>query len=135
MSGGTLHSLIGVAGAYPFKHLKESIAPLALCVEGVHPKIKPRAFGLSDTRREEEVGLLTNSVIGIPDTGLVYRSWSLMKYGDAFSYFTGMKAENRVSGFFWNAGMMASLPMSLISPLRKVLMISLPSPGEGPSEK
>ncbi|KAF2450221.1 hypothetical protein P171DRAFT_516150 [Karstenula rhodostoma CBS 690.94] len=135
MSGGTLHSLVGVAGGYPFAHLKESIKPLALSVDGVRPQSKPRSFGLSGTRREEEVGLLTDSVIGISDTGLVYRSWSLMEYGEAFSYFTGMKAANRVSGFLWHAGLAMSLPMLLISPLRKMLTSVLPSPGEGPSEK
>ncbi|KAJ4354131.1 uncharacterized protein N0V89_005864 [Didymosphaeria variabile] len=134
MSGGTLHSLIGVAGSYPFTHLKESIKPLALCLDGVHPKNRPRAFGWSGTKRQDDVGLLTDSVIGIPDAGLVYRSWSLMDYGEGFSYFTGMKAANRVSGFFWHAGLIASLPMLLVSPIRKLLTSVLPSPGEGPSE-
>ncbi|KAL1608498.1 hypothetical protein SLS60_003440 [Paraconiothyrium brasiliense] len=135
MSGGTLHSLIGVAGSYPFAHLKESIKPLALCLDGVRPKEQPRMFGWSGTKREDNIGLLTDSVIGIPDATLVYRSWSLMDYGEGFSYFTGMKATNRVSGFFWHAGLIASLPMLLVSPMRKLLTSVLPSPGEGPSEK
>ncbi|KAJ4289193.1 hypothetical protein N0V90_011535 [Kalmusia sp. IMI 367209] len=139
MSGGTLHSLIGVAGSYPFVHLKESLRPLALCVKGVRPKCAPRTFGLSGSYREKEVGLLTDSVIGISDTGLVYRSWSLIdegkEYGDEFSYFTGMKAANRMSGFFWHVSLMGSLPLLLVSPIRKFLTKVIPSPGEGPSKE
>ena len=135
MSGGTLHSLLGVAGSYPFSHLKESIKPLALCVDGVKPTDKPLAFGVSGTKKIADVGLLTDSIIGIADTGLVYRSWSLMEYGERFGYFTGMKAANRVSGFLWHTGLMASLPMLLVSPVRKLITSVLPSPGEGPSDK
>jgi hypothetical protein len=48
--------------------------------EGVHPKSKPRAFRMSGMRRKEELGFLTEIVIRVADTGLVYWSSSLMGY-------------------------------------------------------
>lgn len=78
LSVGMVRSLVGVAGAYEVGKLREAIRQLALCVKGKQPEGRPMAFGVVGTKRFEGVGLVTNSVVGISDTGVVYRSGSLM---------------------------------------------------------
>ncbi|KAF2634655.1 hypothetical protein P280DRAFT_538326 [Massarina eburnea CBS 473.64] len=120
-SAGTLHSLITVASSYSFQHLRKSLHPYALCV-GRSPSSSPfipKGFTWLGSIKVKEVGLLTDSVIGISDTTVVYRSWSLMDdYGPRFKYWTGMKARNRVTGFLWHWVLAISLPVLLITPLR-----------------
>ncbi|KAF1840483.1 uncharacterized protein K460DRAFT_371672 [Cucurbitaria berberidis CBS 394.84] len=139
MSGGTLHSLITVASSYPLSHLREASRPLSLCVDGALPAVSPTTLNMLGSHRKPGIGLLTDSVIGISDTNLVYRSWSLMGggeyYGPRFSYFTGMKAANRASGFLWHLAMTAAMPMLLLPPVRKLLTTFVTQPGEGPTKE
>ncbi|CAI6339130.1 unnamed protein product [Periconia digitata] len=138
MSGGTLRSLISVAESYPFQHLKKSIQPYALCVDRPpREPFAPKGYSWKGSAQIEGLGRLSDSVIGIPDTNLVYRSWSLMgeDYGVDFQYWTGMKTANRITGFLWHWIMVVSLPMLVIAPLRWIMLKVVPSQGEGPSEK
>lgn len=137
MSGGTMRSLISVAESYPFQHLKKSLHPYALCADK-SPRdeaFAPKGYWWKGSANIGGLGLLSDSVTGIPDTNLVYRSWSLMDdYGSDFQYWTGMKTANRFTGFFWHWTIVMSLPMLLISPLRWLMLKAVPSQGEGPSE-
>ncbi|PVH94919.1 hypothetical protein DM02DRAFT_692005 [Periconia macrospinosa] len=140
MSGGTLRSLISVAESYPFRHLKESVKPYALCDDKVTPRdepFRPKGYAWKGSATIKGLGRLSDSVIGIPDTNLVYRSWSLMKedYGSEFRYWTGMTTKGAVSGFFWHWMMALSLPMLLVAPLRWIMLKLVPAHGDGPSEE
>jgi short subunit dehydrogenase-like uncharacterized protein len=139
-SGGTLHSLITVASSYSLSHLRKSLQPLSLCADKLPttPPTTPRFYKLTGSHSVPGLGLLTDSVLGVPDTNLVYRSWSLIDggnfYGPKFNYFTGMKAKNRISGFLWHSTMNLSMLMLLLPPVRWLLTSLIPQPGEGPSK-
>lgn len=140
LSGGTLRSLIGVAGTYGIRGMRRAMRPDALCVEGVTPGVAetkaPCWFNVQGSWRSKDVGLLTDSVIGVSDTSLVYRSWSLMDgggyYGSKFRYFTGMQARNRVTGFAWHWVFVGVQLMLLMPPVRWLLLAVVPKAGEGP---
>lgn len=138
-SGGTLATLLGLSDYYSLRQIGESFSPWAFSpVRGQKSSksLVTKIFGLRFVR---QLGILTTSPFGAPNTAIVQRSWGLLDggllYGSNFNYEEYMRTSSRVTGVGIHFAT-TLLPFALsFAPLRFLLKKFVRAPGEGPARE
>ncbi|KAF2101128.1 hypothetical protein NA57DRAFT_65397 [Rhizodiscina lignyota] len=137
-SGGTLLSALTIMDSYSVPQLRQSRSPFSLALsrpQAAKP-LKPLSYRLFGSFRFPGLGLLTDSLCGVQDRQLVYRTWSLLDggafYGPKFTYSSWMRTKSRISAFVFHFGFAAAVVALLFKPLRWLLKKLVKQPGEGP---
>jgi hypothetical protein len=139
LSGGTIHSLVGLFENYPSSYFKDSLKPSALS-----PIDLPAAANNGDGLRlgscyVPDLGVLTESAQTMTDIGLVYRSWGLFDsgafYGPNFSFAAYMRVPNRLIGTLVYYTLQACYRGLTLPPFRALVRRVVSKPGDGPDHE
>ncbi|KAL0259778.1 hypothetical protein SLS55_005518 [Diplodia seriata] len=140
-SGGTLLTVMSLFDHYSLAQIGKSLKPFAL--SPVQPQSQPSSQGLVSTilgvRQDKDLGFLTDWIGAKVDAAIVYRSWGLLDggklYGPKFSFNEHMPTKSTLSGALVHFGMVLSMVLLALPPVRWIAQKFIYQPGDGPERE
>lgn len=143
-SGGSLATIVSLAGHYGLNELNRSSKPFALSpIPG--PKSErsvPFFTRFLGIRTVPDLGILTTWILASPNVATVERTWGLLGgkefYGPSFQYKEYIRVRNKFAGVMVHFAITLGFIALTIPPLRWILQIvahNLYAPGQGPSKE
>ncbi|KAK3691198.1 hypothetical protein LTR37_018786 [Vermiconidia calcicola] len=136
-SGGTIATILSLFDSYGPSHLTKAQQPWSMCPI-TPPKqafSKPIFERLTGIRSDNDLGALTDSVLGPADIPIIHRTWGFYGekyYGQNFHVNAYMKARNAFTSFAFHLALVSAMTALMLPPVRWLLNYFVYKPGEGP---